>query len=259
MPTLAHDTTFSSDSFGISARRGRAILLATHDSLPRNAGSSLRCVSCHLDEGTRPNAIPLTGVYARFPKYFTRSASIVSMEDRVNNCFTRSLAGRALAVDSRDMRDVVNYLAHISDGVPIGAHVPGEGLAKMPRLVGDAAAGATIYAARCSRCHAADGSGIPPATPLWGPRSFSIGASMAREERAASFIRHNMPFDSAGVLSDQQAYDVAAFVVSHPRPDAAGKEHDWPAGDAPYDVPYATRNHVAYRPPPHIVVPARTK
>jgi thiosulfate dehydrogenase len=152
------------------------------------------------------------------------------------------------------MRDIVNYLAHISRGVRVGDHVPGEGMPQMPRLVGDAKAGAAIYAARCARCHAADGSGIPPATPLWGPRSFSIGASMAREERAASFIRHNMPFDSAGVLSDQQAYDVAAFVVSHPRPDAPGKELDWPTGDAPYDVPYATTNHVAYRPPPIIAV-----
>ena len=89
-----------------------------------------------------------------------------------------------------------------------------------------------------------------PAFPaLWGPRSFSIGASMARQERAASFIRHNMPFDRPGTLSDQQAFDVAAYVVSMPRPDLPGKENDWPNGGAPADLPYDTKGHKAFRPP----------
>jgi thiosulfate dehydrogenase len=79
---------------------------------------------------------------------------------------------------------------------------------------------------------------------LWGAKSFSVGASMARVERAASFIRHNMPFDKPGTLTDQQAFDVAAYVDSHLRPDSPGKELDWPKGGAPADVPYATKGHV---------------
>ena len=66
---------------------------------------------------------------------------------------------------------------------------------------------------------------------------------MARVERAASFVRHNMPFDKPGTLTDQQAYDVAAYIDSHARPDSPGKELDWPTGGAPPDVPYATRDH----------------
>ena len=78
------------------------------------------------------------------------------------------------------------------------------------------------------------------APPLWGPQSFNVGAGMARLRTAAAFIRHNMPFDRPGSLTDQQAIDVAAYVVAQPRPDFAGKERDWPEGGAPPDVAYQT-------------------
>jgi thiosulfate dehydrogenase len=63
---------------------------------------------------------------------------------------------------------------------------------------------------------------------------------MARVRTAAAFIRHNMPFDKPGTLTDQQAMDLAAYVTSQPRPDFPGKEKDWPEGGAPPDVPYRT-------------------
>ena len=116
--------------------------------------------------------------------------------------------------------------------------------------MGDTTRGAALFATTCVVCHGAQGQGNPPAFPaLWGPRSFSIGASMAREERAASFIRHFMPQSKPGSLTDQQAYDVAAYVDSHLRPDSPGKQDDWPKGGAPADAPYDTRGHAAYRPP----------
>src|SRR4029077_4656865 len=114
--------------------------------------------------------------------------------------------------DSREMQDIVAYLAFLSKGVPNGEHVRGEGLAKLPALTGDSMRGRPLFTENCARCHGSDGAGMAPAFPaLWGPKSFSIGASMARQERAASFIRHNMPFDRPGSLTDQQAYDIAAF------------------------------------------------
>jgi thiosulfate dehydrogenase len=206
-------------------------------------------VSCHLDDGLRPNAIPLIGVHARYPKYMDRTNVIVSIEDRVNGCFSRSLAGRPIPTDSREMHDIVAYLAFISKGVAVGSHVAGEGLPVMPHLTADTGRGAHIYASRCAICHGTQGEGIAPNPPLWGARSYAIGASMAREERAASFIQHNMPFDKPGTLSNQEAYDVASYVLTHVRPNTPGKEHDWPRGGAPYDVPYETAQHVAYKPP----------
>jgi thiosulfate dehydrogenase len=248
---------FPSGPEGMVARRGLAILAATRDSLPGHIGNDLRCFSCHLDNGRRPDGTPLTGVYARYPKYTTRDGRVISIEDRVNNCIRRSMAGSNIPVDGDEMNAIVTYLAVISRGVPIGASLQGQGIPTMPDMSGDRSRGVTIFTARCARCHGDQGQGIPPATPLWGPRSYSVGASLARVERAAAFIRHNMPFDSAGVLSDQQAYDVAAYIVSQPRRDAHGKESDWPDGGAPRDVPYNTHGHAAFNPPP--LLPAAFK
>ena len=66
---------------GVAVLRGRAILGATRDSLPNHVGNALRCTSCHLDEGRRPNAMPWVGVTARFPQYRSRSASVQRLED----------------------------------------------------------------------------------------------------------------------------------------------------------------------------------
>lgn len=236
-----NDSTIPSGALGASIRRGRALLAATHDSLSAFAPSKLRCVSCHLDEGRRANASPFVGVYARYPNYNARSGHTYTLQDRINDCFRRSLNGRALSADGSDMRDMVVYFAWLSNGVPVGAAVEGQGLPKLTPLPGDTTRGRALFGEQCARCHGADGSGTAVAPPLWGRGSFNIGAGMSRLRTAAAFIRYNMPFDRAGLLTDQQAFDVAAFVTSRPRPDFAGKENDWPNGDAPPDVAYPTR------------------
>ncbi len=237
------------DQLAASVYRGLALVTHTRDSLPAFVGGNLVCTSCHLDEGRRPNAIPLMGVMARFPKYMDRTGAVVPIEDRINYCFTRSLSGSRLPSDSREMQDIVAYLAYISKGVPTGEHVRGEGLPSMPKLIGDQALGKKLFTNNCARCHGNDGAGIGPVPALWGPKSFSIGASMARTERAASFIRRNMPFDKPGSLTNQQSFDIAAYITSMARPDQPGKETDWPTGGAPPDVPYDTKGHKAYHPP----------
>ena len=238
------------DSLAGAIRRGHALVAATAESLPRFVGGNLNCTSCHLDDGGRGTAAPLLGTYARYPKYIERTGAVVSMEDRVNYCMTRSLTGRRLPNDSREMQDILAYLAFLSRGVPMGAHLREEGMLAMPKDVGDTTRGAEVYRTTCARCHGADGAGMLKVPALWGPKSYSVGASMARQERAASFIRHNMPFDKPGTLTDRDAYDVAAYVTSKPRPDMPDKAFDWPLGGAPADVPYDTKGHRAFRPPP---------
>lgn len=237
------------DALEVSIYRGLAIITHVRDSLRAYTGSNLNCTSCHLDEGRRGNAAPLVGVFARYPAYIARANAVVPIEDRVNYCFTRSLAGSKLPPDSREMQDIVAYLSFISRGVPNGEHVKFEGMAAMPKLTGDSSRGREVFANNCARCHGNDGSGMGPFPALWGPHSFSIGASMARQERAAAFVRRNMPWDQPGTLTDQQAWDVAAYITSQPRPDLPGKENDWPNGGAPADVPYNTKGHTAFHPP----------
>jgi thiosulfate dehydrogenase len=161
------------------------------------------------------------------------------IEDRVNDCFQRSLNGRAIAPDGRDMRAIVAYLAFLSRGVPAAA--PGPAAASpFAAMTADTTAGAKVFEQMCVACHGEQGQGTPAAPPVWGPKSFNIGAGMARRFTAAAFIKANMPFATPGILTDQQALDVAAFLTTRPRPDFAGKQYDWPNGGAPPDAAYPT-------------------
>lgn len=241
------------DSMGASIRRGLHLLRFTPESLPAYAPGSLRCTSCHQDDGIKPTAAPLTGSHARFPKYMPRSGAVIALADRVNYCFTRSLAGNALPVDSREMTDVLAYLAFISTDIPVGTRIAGaDGLIPMSdTLAGDVARGEVLFASKtCASCHGATGAGNGPIPALWGAGSYSVGASMTRLERAASFIMHNMPQTAPGTLTAQEAFDLSAYINSHARPDSPGKEGDWPMGGAPSDVPYDTKGHRAFNAPP---------
>lgn len=251
------DAEIPADSLGASIRRGLALLTHTPDSLPAYAPGRISCSNCHLNAGRNVDAAPLTGSHARFPKYMDRTGAVVGLADRVNYCFTRSLAGNKLPADSREMQDILAYLAFLSRGVPVGMgdRIPGaSGIPVLSdRRPGNTAAGAQVYAAKCASCHGPNGEGnpaIPPGMPaLWGPKSFAVGASMARQSKAADFIWHNMPWGAGKTLTKDEAIDVAAYVTAQARPDSPGKEGDWPLGGAPADVPYRTAGREAYLPP----------
>jgi thiosulfate dehydrogenase len=232
------DNELRDSAYRASALRGRAILLATRDSLPRYVGNSLRCASCHLKEGLQPNAMPWVGAYARFPQYRARSGKVDLLEDRINDCFQRSMNGRALNPAGRDMRDIVSYFAFLSTGIPVGVEMEGQGLPKLQPLPGDLARGAAVFVSSCARCHGATGQGTALAPPLWGPRSYNVGAGMARINTAASFIHSLMPIDRAQQLTPQQAFDVATYVNTRPRPAFPAKMHDFPRGGKPPDADY---------------------
>ena len=233
---------FPDSPLGRAAQRGLAILDATRDSLPTHAGNALRCTSCHLDGGRRPHAMPWVGVTARYPQYRSRAGAVLTVEDRVQECIERSLAGRRLPSDDPRLRAILAYFAHISRGVPVGSRVPGQGVDSATASTPDPVRGQQVYASQCARCHGTDGLGLPGLPPVWGPESYTIAAGMARVQMAAAFIKRNMPFDAPGTLTDQQAVDVAAYINAQARPDFAPKHNDWPNGDAPPDVPFRPRS-----------------
>ena len=234
------DSLIPAGPLGEAILRGRAILMATRDSLPGHVGNRLVCTNCHREAGTRVSSGPWVGSYASFPQYNARAGRVIRIEDRINECMRRSLNGKPLADSSRAMSDMVAYLAFLSNGVPHGSRAPWLGYRRLTPRTANAARGDTLYALNCARCHGAKGEGTVVAPPSWGAQSFAIGAGMARINTMAAFIRWNMPFDRPASLDDQQAYDVAAFILSHPRPDTPGKERDWPNGDPPEDVAYRT-------------------
>ena len=239
-----------------SVRRGRALIHSTRDSLPQHVGAALACASCHAGDGTVANAMPLVGAYSRFPQYRARSGEVDLLEDRINDCFERSMNGKGLERNSDEMRDMVTYIAFLSRGYPPGREMEGQAIPALKPLPGDSARGKEIFATRCVACHGADGNGSAVAPPLWGPRSYNIGAGMARVRTAAAYIHQLMPRDRPGSLTPQQAFDLATFINTRPRPDFRGKERDWPHGGAPPDVAYPT---LAARKSAGTSLPARKK
>jgi thiosulfate dehydrogenase len=236
------DSEISSPEILRSVQRGRALLRNTKDSLPTHVRSSLQCVSCHVADGTRKDQLPLVGVHSRYPQYRVRSGRIVVIEERINDCFERSLNGVALDRASPEMRDLVTYMAFLSRGVPVGARVEGEGTPALEPLAGDTVRAAALFPSTCAPCHGADGGGTNAAPALWGPKSFNIAAAMARQRVAAAFIKSAMPQHKPGSLTSQQAFDLATYVTSRSRPDFPNKSLDWPNGGAPPDVPYPLRS-----------------
>lgn len=219
---------------GGDPERGLALLTAFRDSLPRHSGNALRCTSCHLDNGTRGTAMPWLGTASRYPRYRSRPGYEESLARRINECIARSLAGKMLREDSREMRDMIAYIATL-DGRPRPAAVD------TVHVRGRVTAGRAEYARSCARCHGPAGQGVPGVAPaVWGAHSYSIGAGMARQSMLATFLRHNMPVDGSDTLTDQRAADIAAYILTRPRQDHPGKAFDWPGGDAPADVAYAT-------------------
>jgi len=226
---------------GDAVRQGLSILNVTKAALPANVGNGLNCSSCHLNAGTVPNASPFVGIWGAFPAYFARSGAVETLEDRINDCFRRSMNGTPIAVDGAPMRALLAYVAWLSTGVPTGASVEGRGfrmLAPPPRPP-DAGRGATLYEQRCAACHGRDGGGIPgpgatyAMPPVWGPQSFNDGAGMSHVATAAAFIHAKMPLGAGGSLSEIDAWDIAALVTGAPRPTFAGKAGDYPKGGRP--------------------------
>ena len=147
------DSEIPNTQLGQAIRRGKALMANTGDSLPGNVGSALRCFSCHLQEGAQVRSLPLVGVYSRFPQYRSRNGLVNLIEDRINDCFERSLNGRALPREGGDMRDIVAWLAWISRGVPPPGAVRGSGLGGVEPLPADTGRGRELFAQTCTRCH----------------------------------------------------------------------------------------------------------
>jgi thiosulfate dehydrogenase len=213
-------SSIPSGQLGDFIRLGRNIIVNTPKYAALYTGNDLKCNDCHPKAGTVAFASPLGGVTTLFPAYSPRAGRVITIEDRLNECFVRSENGKPLPDDSRDMIAMVAYMTWLSRGVPEGSTVEGRGLPhlKTPAHL-DPKAGARIYVQRCSPCHGAAGQGVPGMFPaLWGPRSVNDGAGISKAPKMAAFVKANMPPTAPDSLTVQEAFDVSAFVDSHPRP-----------------------------------------
>lgn len=232
--------------------RGMRLHLETKDLLPTNVGNQLNCTSCHLNAGTVADGSPFVGVSAFFPSYGARAGRDITLAERINGCFLRSMNGKPIPLESADMKAMVAYFDWMKGETKPENKVAGRGVGKIdPKIKPNVENGKKVYADQCAACHGKNGEGLtaPSGTsiypPVWGEQSFNIGAGMARTYTAAAFVKRNMPIGmhekfplGQGGLSDQDAVDVAEYFTHQPRPDFAPKAKDWPKDPKPVDARY---------------------
>ncbi|MGB3587526.1 MAG: c-type cytochrome [Tunicatimonas sp.] len=252
----APDTSaIPNDSRGDLIRYGRELIAHTSVYLGpkgkvRKISNGLNCQNCHLKAGTVPFGNNYARVASSYPKRRNRSGTVEGFVERVNGCFERSLNGQPLEPDSREMQAMVAYLKWVGKDVEKGETLLGLGLVKLTFLdrPADPIKGKSVYDSYCARCHGEEGEGqlaesglewIYP--PLYGDDSYNYGAGLYRLSKFASYVKANMPYGVTfenPFLTDEEAWDVAAYVNSMPRPEK-DLIADWPnITKKPVDHPF---------------------
>lgn len=224
--------------------------------------NGMNCQNCHLNAGTQPWGNNYFAVQANYPKFRERSGSVENQIKRVNDCFERSLNGKALDSTSREMKAILAYIKWVGSDVPKKTTPRGAGIFKVKGLkrANDPEKGRLVYEQKCQSCHQANGEGILAENgksytypPLWGKNSYNHGAGLYRISNFAGYVRYNMPLGATyerPQLTDEEAWDLAAFVNSQPRPtkdlskdwpNISGKPFDHPFG--PYADPFSEQQH----------------
>ena len=236
-------------------RYGRELIVRTAVYLgPKGSvakiSNGMNCQNCHLDAGTKPFGNNFSAVAANYPRFRARSGTEETIEKRVNDCLERSLNGKPLDERSAEMRAMVAYIHWLGKDVPKGATPAEAGLPDLPflQVAADPVKGAALYEEKCTTCHGKDGAGIRASDsvtfvypPLWGNHSFNSGAGLFRLSKMAGYIKANMPLGASyaeAQLTDEEAWYIAAYVNSMPRP-AKDIRHDWPdIRTKPVDHPF---------------------
>lgn len=212
--------------------------------------NGMNCNNCHLDAGTKAWGNNYGSVKSMYPKLRARSGQVEDLYKRISDCMERSLNGQTLEKDSKEIKAMIAYIEFIGTNVPKGEEAKAAGIYNLEFLerAANPAKGKILYNKLCLRCHQANGQGTmnPEKTeytypPLWGNNSFNQGAGLYRISRFAGYIKYNMPQGATyanSLLSDEQAWDIAAYVATQPRP-IKDFSQDWPdISKKPVDHPF---------------------
>jgi thiosulfate dehydrogenase len=212
--------------------------------------NGMNCQNCHIDAGMKSFSNCFSAVASIYPVFRPRSGIVESIEFRINDCLKRSLNGQPMDTLSKEMVAMVSYLKWLGKGVQKGIKPIGSNIVELPYLerMADTAKGRIVYVSKCQSCHQKNGEGFYKSDssgfiypPLWGASSYNTGAGLYRLSRFAGYVKSSMPNGasySTPLLSNEEAWDVAAFVNSQPRP-VKHFPQDWPdlsrkAVDHPY-------------------------
>ncbi|MFL5766160.1 MAG: c-type cytochrome [Bacteroidia bacterium] len=246
---IAKEKNAAEIEYGRQLIKRTSFFLGPHGTVAQ-VSNGMNCQNCHLEAGTKPFGNNYSAVASTYPKFRERSGTNESVYKRVNDCMERSLNGKAIDTLGKEMQAIKAYIVWLGKDVKKGDKPKGAGLTEVKYLdrAADPEKGKKVYAEKCSSCHGTKGEGKYDAVtfacqypPLWGEHSYNIGAGLYRLSRFAGYVKSNMPFGANHdnpQLTDEQAWDVAAFVNSQPRPSKdLGK--DWPKISAkPVDHPF---------------------
>lgn len=222
------------------------------DPARRFSGNNLACASCHMESGQKPGTLSLMQSASKYPAFSARDGRDSDLADRINGCMVRSMNGKALDKGSVEMQSMVSYIGqlgrqHAAMSESRRTTVEEPELFAEPDRRASVENGARVYVKHCRICHGLNGEGLKSTAqagdgylfpPLWGPDSYNIGAGMARVLTAARFIKARMPLGNP-LLTDDEAFDVAAFMNAQERPGMAGLDQDYPdLSKKPVDSPY---------------------
>lgn len=218
-PAWAQAPQFPQGQYGQLVRQGWHIFTDTPKYASQFVGNALSCADCHLDAGTQADAAPMWGAVPMYPRYQAKFKRVVTLEERLQQCFEFSERGWQPPLDSKEILALSAYAHWTAKGKPIGVLPKGAGFPVMPHTGKDAdpIAGEQVYTAQCASCHGANGQGLKSGgkwlfPPLWGLNSFAQGAGMSSAAMAARFIWANMPLGKPFSLTPQQAKDAAAYM-----------------------------------------------
>jgi thiosulfate dehydrogenase len=221
------------------------------DGLIKPISNGMNCQNCHLDAGSKPFGNNYTAVAATYPKFRARSGTAETIYKRVNDCFQRSLNGQPLDSTSHEMKAIEAYIKWLGETVPKGKTPKGVGLMKLKYLnrAANSDSGKVVYTLKCQSCHGENGQGLPMPEgngrvypPLWGEKSYNEAAGLYRLSNFAGYVKANMPFGASydnPQLTDAEAWDLAAYINSQPRPKHPFLKTDWPKIEGkPIDHPF---------------------
>jgi len=247
IPTAA-PKAYPDGELGRMVKLGEDILNTTdtHPLTKDLVGDHIQCKSCHLKgsdgkPGTGHGIGTFIGTATAFPAYSKREKTVQSLQDRINNCFMRSMNGKRPIIDTEASMAMATYIAWLSDGMPM--HMDSkrpcsprnsERWAKNAKKFGGIQKKAThanylngkkLFEAKCASCHGENGAGIGTFPPLWGKNdkgewlAYNTGAGLSKLNKGAAWVQSNMPLAQGGTLKDQEAADIMIYVDAQPRAD----------------------------------------
>ncbi len=256
------DSTLGNSHLDRAIRQGFRLFIGSHDAQSDLARNKVTCGNCHLNAGQRLRALPLVGIAGIYPEYNKRAGRLFSLEDRIVECYKRSLdasrsetsamgEAKPLSTESAEVLAVSAYISWLSTGQPTALNVHWRGLNGIPpeRLIPverlDRRKGEALFREKCANCHGADGQGVEIGDkkpgPLWGKDSWNDGAGAGRVYTLAGMIRYMMPYMDPSSLTDEEAQEIAAFIDAQPRPSYPFKNLDYAGDKIPPDAVYYRR------------------